>query len=285
MSRILTPPYKSYSQVKPGSVSNTGVVTFTDGTNEFPPNQKQCEEYGYTYDVNSGTCRAFNYSTTLNEAFINESNTVKGQGNSTLPGTTNTYVLGENNVVNGLSRNNIVIGSGNQIQESVNNAFVYGNLGNATADNSIILGGNAPGDVLGERQVTTVMYGHQTTDASTNISFLNNVTDSFYAIPENAAMYFQADILAVRVAGSSGSGAVGDFKSWVERGVVINKSGTASISRSRTSPASSGTTTGWSPVSTVVGTNYQLTVTGAANMTIEWVASIRFTQIQTSVSL
>ena len=277
--------YKTGFSIKPSQIGNTGVVTFTNGTTEIIPNQKQCEAYGYVFDRSTGTCRAFKPSTTLNTAFTQEGSVIKGQGNSVIRGTRNTYIMGVDNVVNGTSQNNIVVGNQNQIEDGANNTFVYGTLANSTADNSIVLGGNAPADILGERQVSTVMYGHQTTDASTNISFLNNVSGSFYAIPENAAMYFQADILAVRVAGSSGSGAVGDFKSWVERGVVINKSGTASISRTRTSPTSSGTTTGWSPVSTVVGTNYQLTVTGAANMTIEWVASIRFTQIQTSVSL
>lgn len=283
MSRFIN--YKKGFTVKPDIINPNGQVIFTDGTNNLLPNQRQCEAYGYTYNEVTHTCSAFTVRPSLNTSFANENNSINGTGNITETGTNNTYIIGEQNTVKGLSRNNMVVGNNNEIQNSINNAFVYGTLGNATADNSIVLGGNALGDLLGERQVSTVMYGHQTTDASTNISFLNNVTDSFYAIPENAAMYFEADILALRVAGSSGSGAVGDFKCWVERGVVINKSGTASISRTRTSPTSSGTTTGWSPVSTVVGTNYQLTVKGAANMTIEWVASIRFTQIQTNVSL
>ena len=277
--------YKTGFEIKPSRVNNIGEVFFTDGTIEVIPNQKQCEAYGYYFHPATGTCKAFDYSTKLDTSFTNESTVIKGQGNTTADGTNNASIMGVNNIVNGSSNNTIIVGNQSQIESGVSNTSVFGTLGNSTADNSIVLGGNAAADILGERQVSTIMYGLQTTDASTNISFLNNVSGSFYAIPENAAMYFQADILAVRVAGSSGSGAVGDFKSWVERGVVINKSGTASISRTRTSPTSSGTTTGWSPVSTVVGTNYQLTVTGAANMTIEWVASIRFTQIQTSVSL
>ena len=43
-------PYIANSPIKPAFVSNTGVVTFTDGTNNLIPNQKQCEAYGYTYD-------------------------------------------------------------------------------------------------------------------------------------------------------------------------------------------------------------------------------------------
>lgn len=277
--------YKKGFTVKPSLITETGVVVFTDGTNQVIPNQRQCEAYGYNFDIRTGTCSTFRYNTNLENNIQNVNNNIQGTTNTTSVGTNNTYIMGERNTVRGTSRNNIVIGNNNEIQNNVNNAFVFGTLGNATADNTVVLGGNTLGDILGERQVSTLLYGCQTTDGSTTNAFLNNVTDSFYAIPENAAMYFQADILAVRVGGSSMSGALGNFKSWVERGVVINESGTASISRTRTSPASSGTTTGWSPVSTVSGTDYVLTVKGATGQTVEWVASIRFTQIRTSVAL
>ena len=276
-------PYKSGFEVQPSRISSIGEVFFTNGSIEVSPNQKQCEAYGYTYDIATGTCRAFKNSQSLNKTFTNLDNVIRGQGNNVIPGTRNTYVMGVNNVVNGDTQNNIIAGNRNEITSGVNNTFVYGTLGNATADNSIVLGGNDQKSILGERQVTTLIYGHTTTDNSTTNAFLNNVTNSLYAIPLNAAMYFQADILAVD-ATESGS-ATGSFKAWVERGVVINKSGTASISRTRTSPASSGTTTGWSPVSTVSGTNYVLTVKGGTGQTVEWVASIRFTQFQSSTAL
>ena len=290
MSKVATIPYLTGFDVKPKSTSPIGIVTFTDGTNDIIPNQLQCEAYGYTYNKADGTCSTFRYNTNLNLNFTKENNKFTGARNQAETGTNNTYIIGENNTVRGLSRNNIVVGNQNEIANGVNNANVYGTLGEATADNSIVLGGNAADDLLGERQVTTLMNGVQTIDGSTIDSYLNNgrpfsATNGYYAIPENTACYFQADILALRVGGSAASGAVGDFKSWVERGVVINKSGTLSISRSRTSPASSGTTGSWSPVSTVSGTNYVLTVTGKADMTLEWVASIRFTQIKTSVAL
>ena len=104
-------------------------------------------------------------------------------------------------------------------------------------------------------------------------------------MPTDTAVYFQSETLALRVAGSEVSGAIGDFKSWVERGVVINKSGTLSIQRSRTSPASSGTTTGWSPINSVSGTNFLQTVKGASNMTIDWVSTIRVTQLKSKYAL
>ena len=285
MSKIPTIPYLSGFDVKPSLTSPSGYVTFTDGINDIIPNQLQCEAYGYTYNKADGTCSIFRYSTSLNRSFSNISNKLQGAGNTTETGTNNTYIIGENNTVKGLSRNNIIVGNQNEIANNVNNGNVFGTLGEATANNSIVLGGNASADNLGERQTMTFMYGCRTTDGSTVDAFLNNTTDSFFVVPLNTAVYFQSETLAVRVGGSAAAGAVGDFKSWVERGVVINKSGTLSIQRSRTSPASSGTTSGWSPINSVSGTNFRQTVTGKANYTLEWASTIRMTQIKTGVAL
>ena len=286
MSKIYTIDYLPGYEVKPDEVLAGGAVQFTDGTNTgITPNRIQCEAYGYTYDSSTGTCSVFKNSYKLEESFNNLNNTINGAGNSAETGTNNTYITGESNTVKGLSKNNIIVGNQNEIANNINNVSVFGTLGQATTSNTIVLGGNNFDDNLAERQTMTLMYGWQTTDNSTVDAYLNNTQDSYFVIPDNTAIYFQSESLAVRVGGSSGSGAVGDFKSWVERGVAINKSGTLSIQRSRTSPASSGTTTGWSPINAVSGTNFRQTIKGATGMTIEWAHTIRITQIKTGVSL
>ena len=277
-------PYITGFTVKPASISALGIVTFTDGRNDVTPNQLQCEAYGYTYNQASGTCSTFRYNTNLNRAVANENNKTFGVGNSTQTGTNNTIVMGENNTVRGFSRNSIITGNQNEIANGVNNANVSGTLGEVTATNSTVLGGNAGTDTLGERQAIQLMYGTQTTDGIVVDSYLNNTVDSYFVVPENTAVYFQSETLAVRVGGTA-TGNVGDYKSWVERGVVINKSGVLSIQRSRTSPAADGNHSGWSPINSVSGTNFLQTVEGATNMTIEWVSNIRFTQIKTGVTL
>ena len=284
MSRVPTIPYLTGFDVKPLSTSSLGIVIFTDGTNAVIPNQVQCEAYGYTYDKASGTCSIFRFNTNLNRSFSNESNKIQGANNTTETGTNNTQIIGENNTVKGLSRNNIVVGSNNEIANGVNNANVYGTLGEATADNSIVLGGNASTDNLAERQSIHLIYGTQTTAGGTVDSYLNNITDNYFTIPANTAMYFHADVLAVRV-GGTGTGSTGDFASFVERGVVINKSGTLSVSRERDAIKSSGTVTNWRPTATVDGTNFIIDVRGATDVTIEWCSNIRFTQIKTGVAL
>jgi hypothetical protein len=282
---MATIPYLTGFDVKPLSTSNLGVVTFTDGTNDITPNQLQCEAYGYTYNQADGTCSIFRFNTNLVRNFNSINNKLEGTGNSTETGTNNTYVIGENNTVRGASRNNIVVGSNNEIANGVNNANVYGTLGEATADNSIVLGGNVAADLLGERQSIQVIYGVQTTNGTNTVSYLNNTTDKLLAVPENAVMYFHADVIAVRVGGSTAAGAVGDYASWVERGVIINESGALSISRERDAIKSNGVVTGWQPTGIVSGTNFAMRVRGATDVTIEWCSNITFTQIKTSVAL
>ena len=279
-----TIPYLKGFEVKPFMITQNGSVIFTDGTAVMRPNQMQCEAYGYTYDITTGTCSAFPYSANLNKNIDNSGNTIKGSRNVTQQGTHNTQIYGESNTVKGLSRNNIIAGNNNEISNGVNNTYVYGTLAQSTADNSIVLGGNAAGDNLAERQSIQLMYGTQTTAGSTVDSYLNNVTDSFFVIPDNSIMYFHADVVAVRVGGTN-TGNTGDFASFVERGVVINKSGTLSIARERDAIKSSGTVTDWRPVANISGTNFRMTVRGETDVTIEWCSNITFTQIKTNVSL
>jgi len=284
MSKIRNIPFLKDYPVRPLSIDTTGIITFTDGTNDVAPNQQQCEAYGYTFNEILGTCTSFNYNTNLDSNFNNINNVTRGTGNTTERGTNNTYIMGDNNTVKGLSRNNIIVGSNNEIANGVNNANVYGTLGEVTATNSIVLGGNAPTDNLAERQSIQLMYGVQTTAGGTLDSYLNNITDNYFTIPENTAMYFHADVLAVRV-GGTGTGNAGDFLSWVERGVVINKSGTLSIERERDTIVGSGNHTNWRPTATFNGTDFIIEVRGATDTTIEWASNITFTQIKTGVAL
>ena len=277
-------PYITGFTVKPASISALGDVTFTDGTNEVTPNQLQCEAYGYTYNKFTGTCSTFRYNTNIIRAVANENNKTYGTGNSTQTGTNNTLIMGENNTVKGFSRNSIITGNQNEIANGVNNANVTGTLGEVTADNSIVLGGNVGTVALGKRQAIQLIYGTQTTDGSVVDSYLNAKVGSFFVVPENTAIMFEADILAVRIGGES-SGTIGDFKSWIETGVVINKSGTLTVDSSTISHSSSGTTGGWDAESSVSGTNYIVSVEGAAYTTIEWVINLRLTQLKTGVTL
>jgi hypothetical protein len=192
--------------------------------------------------------------------------------------------MGINNTVRGFSRNSIITGNENVISNGVNNANISGTLGEATADNSIVLGGNKEADALGERQTITLMYGTATTNSSTTDSFLNNTTNSYFTIPTDTIVIFETQTVAVRT-GGTGGGNPGDYKAWSEVGVAINKSGVLTIDSSRDTISSSGSVSGWVPTVGVSGTNFLQQVKGANNRDIMWATTIRFTQIKTGVTL
>ncbi len=276
--------FRNGLSVKPKEVLRSGEVVFTDGTNDVTPNQTDCEAYGYTYNHRTRTCEAYSYTMRVQQAISNETNTIKGAGNETETGTNNTLLIGENNIVKGESRNNIIVGNNNEIVNGINNVGVYGTFAQATVSNSIVLGGNSGSDSLSERQSIQLIYGTQTTQGSTVHSYLNNITDNYFTIPDNCAMYFHADVLALRV-GGTGTGSAGDFLSWVERGVVRNASGALRIERERDTIKGFGNHTNWRPTAVVSGTDFIIDVRGATNTTIEWCSNITFTQIKTSVAL
>ena len=281
----ITIEFKNGFTVRPAAVSALGELEFTDGTINLKPNQLQCEAYGYTYDPVSRSCIAFNYNSNLDSSFNNIDNSTKGIGNEVGTGVSNICVYGQDNIVNNRTRNSIIIGTNNEIANRVNNANVFGTFGEATADNSIVLGGNASGDILGERQSIQLMYGKQTTDGNTKASNLNNTVQSYFQIPINTVIYFHADVVAVRVGGTHATGAAGDCASWVERGVAINKNGVLSIARERDTIKSIGTVTNWRPTAVVSGTSFGINVRGHVDMTVEWCSNIRLTQIKTGVTL
>jgi len=274
-------------EIKPSKINANGIVTFTDGVNEITPNQIQCERYGYTYDNVSRVCKAFTYTRDINIKNKSAKNNVQGDGNTLVQGANNTYVMGEKNTLNSGTRNNIVVGFNHKVDSKVQNTASFGIGAVAKHTGAMFMGGNNLDDRHGTRQVFNVIYGCQTTDNSTTDSLPNNGLYENVILQVNRAYYFQSETMAVRVGGSSGTGAVGDFKAWVERGVVlVNTFGVGSISRSRTSPASNGLgLSGWSPINAVDGVNFRQTVKGATDMTIEWVSHIRFVQLFTGVSI
>ncbi len=277
----------SGQSLKPLGVTSTGVVLFSqDGTNLAPADQTTCERYGYFYDTASAVCRAFKPSLVLESNSLTENNTIRGGDNTINSGVVNNIVNGYGNTLTGLNRSDVTIGIDNTVVSGINNSLTLGELTNTTTSNSIVIGGNTNGDLLGERQSIQCIYGCQTTGTANVSSGINNVSGVRFAIPDNCIIYFHADTIAVRTAGSSGTGSVGDYASYVERGVIINKSGTATIQRERDTIKTQGTVTNWRILASVgAGNTLALQCRSNTNQTIEWCMNVTITQITTNVSL
>jgi hypothetical protein len=269
--------------IKPYETTPLGEVFFTDGTNNsIRANQVQCEAYGYTYDAALGTCKAFEYTTKVSKAMSNIDNKINGPGNTTELGSNFIQINGINNTTKGFNDSCFINGSANETGNGVNNATVVGTLAEATATNSIVLGGNAPADTLGERQSITLMFGTTTTDNSTVDSYLNNVLESYFEIPISSIIAFQTQTIAINVGGTAGS--VGDYKAWTEQGAAVSdRAGTVTVDSTRNKMAGSGTV--GTPSVTATGTVFSQKVTGANNRTIEWVTTMRITQLKAGVDI
>tara|TARA_R100000315_G_scaffold58947_1_gene34411 strand:+ start:2410 stop:3285 length:876 start_codon:yes stop_codon:yes gene_type:complete len=273
-------------RIYPLEVSEIGIVTFTsDGSNQIRPTKFQCESYGYKFDESTGTCYGFKPSDKLANSIGKTTNNVKGQNNTLANGVENTSVIGQSNTLLNNTRGNVIIGNNHTVNENLTNGMVTGIKANVTTSGSLTMGGNQPTDNLAERQTIIVQYGCQTTGTANVSAGINNESGVRFVLPDNAICYFHADTIVVRT-GGSGSGSVGDYASYVERGVLINKSGTTSIQRERDTIKTSGTITNWRILAAAgSGQTLALQCRGNTNQTLEWNMTVRITMIQTDVSL
>ncbi len=293
---INTKIYRPNQRLRPEFTDSNGIIYYTDDVLDsqkaairlISPNQNECEAYGYTWNSYSRTCMAHPINPSLDQVMLNTKNTNLGKGNLTQREVTNSQIIGEQNMIRGESRNNIMAGTKNVIDVGKSNTAVFGVNAIALAGNTITLGGNQGGDILGKRQMTYFILGATTTTNGTIATNVNGEAGVTYAVPVNAAVFFHCDILAVRVGGTNVSGAVGDFGSWTETGVVISKtSGEGStINRQRKTLSSNGDITNWRPTAAVDSDgNFNVNVRGQTNMDIDWVISVRATQLQTGVTI
>jgi len=278
MAKTIT--YLSGFDVKPLSTSPSGVVTFTDGTNDIIPNQLQCEAYGYTYNQADGTCSIFRFNTSLNRSFSNESNKLQGTGNTTETGTNNTYIIGENNTVKGLSRNNIIVGNQNEIANGVNNASVFGNYGIAEREGEVVIGGGGfSGAGKGYAQSSIITLTGTTTNASATNLFVNGDSSTTIIARSSTSSFqgFEATVIGVRTGGKSKSGAVNDRICLRVTGLVFLKA----VDQSSTDLGKFGTTGGWAAEMAFSGTNDMLfAVTGADYMNISWSCTLNLYELK-----
>jgi hypothetical protein len=269
-------PYLNGYSVKPATVGGTGIVTFTDGTNAVTPNQQQCEAYGYTYNKDTGTCRAFTYSTTLQNSLISEGNIIKGQDNIVMMGTGNTHIVGETNLVNGDSRNNIIVGSNNEIANGINNAAVFGNYGLAQRPGEVVIGGGGfSGTGKGYAQSSYITLTGTTTDNTATSLYVNgDSTTTIIARNGNLFTGFEATVIGVRTGGVA-AGNIDDRVCFKVEGLVYN----TAVDQSITTTGRFGTTTGWDAEMAFSGSDMIFEVTGATDMNISWSCTLNLYEV------
>ena len=246
-------------------------------------NETQCRAYGYTWDNVNNVCRAFTQNPNVNSIGQETNNYTKGSNNTARENVNNSIVAGQNNLLIGPNANDLVVGNSNQLQASVSNSLIVGVQANATIDNSIVLGGNQDNNILGERQLTFSIFGNTSTQAEGIDLYLNYKLNSFYPIQLNSVLIFEIDIVGVETQGRN----VGAYMSFKSNGVAKNSSGGKgeTILESTTTILFNSDKKTWTAEPKVIDGFLYISVSGEAETTIEWVADIKITQIQTKVVL
>ena len=264
--------------IKPAKINALGIVEFTDGTNAVTPNQQQCQANGYTYDKITGTCKAFNYNTNLERNISNVNNNIQGAGNVTGTGTNNTYIMGEDNTVQGLSTNNIIIGNENVISSGVKNAAVFGNFGIAERTGEVVIGGGGfSGAGKGYAQSSVITLTGTTTDETVTSLFVNGDSSVTTIARGSGTVYtgFDVSLLGVRTGGTAG-GSEGDRIFLKRTGIILE----AVSNESSATIDEFGTVTGWTGTIAFSGANMVFQVTGVADMDISWSCTLNLYEMK-----
>ena len=267
--------YRKGFNIKPKEVLATGEVIFTDGTNEFPPNQVACEGYGYTYNVATGTCSAFNYNSTFEIKFGNINNNTSG--GSTENGTKNTILNGQENTTKGNNFNNIVNGEKQELANGINNSVILsGSYGEASNQGEVVFAGGGFNELLGMSQMSFVQQSHNTTDATETALLTQYLPLTYIEKVANCVIGFEANVIGVNT--GIGVGSAGEYGYVQISGAVKFTNGLASTyHQTETAIVTSGHS-GLSlsaEMKDVTATSFGVHVTGIAATNIQWTASIK----------
>ena len=235
MAKIPSISYINGFNVKPSVISSSGIVTFTDGTNDITPNQTQCQAYGYRYNRASGICEAFTFNTKINTNINNSSNNLLGTNNTTEIGVNNTSIIGERNLVKGMSRNNLIVGDSNEVSNGINNATIFASNAHARTQAEVAIGGgkqslsdSTSASTYSSKRKTSIieLSGVTIDNTATNLKVQGG--DTFIPVENNSIIGYDIYITRLEVGGSSGT--AGNYSYRNIRGAVkINNGGAMSF--------------------------------------------------------
>ena len=276
--------YKKGFNVKPKEINAIGEVTFTDGTYDFPPNELQCEAYGYTYNKSLGTCSAFNYSNKVAALLDNRTNNVKG-GVAEV-GTVNSIINGEGNTLKGSNRNAFITGQECEIPIGLNNSSILGGkMGKVIRQGEMVLGGGSYNLGAGYTQSSKMQLSGKTTDASAVKLEAQDIDDAFITLQTNSVVGYDIFITRLETGGASGTG--GQFSYRSNQGAVrVTNTGSIIIYDYQTKTiAKKGVNASFSVVDSTTGgvPSVTIEVSDRAAVNNLWSATIYLHEIRTNI--
>ena len=274
--------YKKGFKIKPSSVSAIGIVLFTDGTNnDLIPNQAACEAYGYKYDRDTGTCRAYQH-VNLDKAFGDLTNKKQGELNKTGHSTHNTMLIGRNNKTFGNNENCLVTGENNIIDNDVKEATITGSYGKATRTGEFVIGGGSYGDNDSITQTSIYHLSNSSTGSDVTLYCNYNTADSEQIlIPKNSICIYEIYITGLCIGGSSGT--AGHYQARKLYGTLLcyNNGAFVHDAHSNEDITTSGTT-GTVAIDTTTAYTFSVQVSAVTNVSVQWNATVKLYINQTN---
>ncbi len=269
--------YRKGYTIKPKEISQSGEVTFTDGTNDVVANQAVCEAYGYTYNKESATCNAFKYSTRINENTNISTNIIGGAKNTLERGSDNILVVGEKNLTKGVNRNIFMSGAENEIETGVNNSsIIAGKFGIIENQGEIVVGGGGFNTALGLAQTSFIQQSGNTTDGTQTSLYTQYITNKFIEKPSNSVIGFEANVIGVNT--GVGEGTAGQYGYVQITGAVTFTNGLASTYHQATTHIVAPGTSGMNITAVMkdaTATSFGVAVTGLEETYIQWIAEVK----------
>tara|TARA_R110002033_G_scaffold6679_8_gene25752 strand:- start:398 stop:1240 length:843 start_codon:yes stop_codon:yes gene_type:complete len=277
--------YKKGFNVKPKATNRLGEVTFTDGTHDFPPNQLQCEAYGYKYDKTLGVCSAFKYINKVNTLLNNKTNIVRG--GEALVGTVNSFLNGEGNITKGDNRNAFITGQESEIDTGIDNSSVIGGkMGKALRQGEVVLGGGSFSLGAGYTQSSKIqLSGNTTNNSATNLK-VQNIDGEYITLQTNSIVGYTLYLTRLETGGDSGT--AGNYSYRLQRGAIkTDRNGTIAITVGVTrNTAKLGVNGSFSIVDSTTGGIPSVTVqvSDRNNINNLWSATIYLHELRTNIA-
>ena len=205
--------------IKPFEILENNEITFISSSGVKPATytESDCLAYGFIY--NDSKCWSVQNST----SFLppdNQNILQAGANNIIGVQSSDCSIIGINNELRFNDKNSLIVGDRNVINDDVNNTIVSGTKGDATATNSIVLGGNtilAGTSPLGDELVLNGDFSEEGIDLTTPLDFttwLNTggttsdiTAKSFRTSSSGAGVYFSLTtnkVYKINVSGVTG---------------------------------------------------------------------------------
>ena len=206
-------------QIKPYEINPLGEVLFTNGTvNDLVPNRQQCEDYGYTYDVASGTCRLNQIRTDkIQQNFQTRNMQISGNNNTASIGSLYGIMCGTDNEINGNAKNNLVVGRDNFIANGVDNVVVFGVNNKVTRQGEFGIGGGqnqttydcgeegGTGSVYADKKMSIIQLSGATCNAAVLDLTVNGESGNFITVKNNSILGYEIHTTRLELGGTAGT--------------------------------------------------------------------------------